>query len=53
LGEKPTASTGDPLVHAFFWIKRPGESDGACNGGPTAGQWFQSYALELAKNAVF
>jgi endoglucanase len=53
LGEKPTASTGDPLVHAFYWIKRPGESDGECNGGPTAGQWFQSYALELAKNAVF
>ncbi|RYZ07387.1 MAG: hypothetical protein EOO73_12085 [Myxococcales bacterium] len=53
LGEKPTANTGDPLVHAFFWIKKPGESDGECNGGPGAGQWFQSYALELAKNAVF
>lgn len=53
LGEKPTANTGDPLVHAFFWIKRPGESDGSCNGGPPAGQWFESYALELAKNAVF
>jgi endoglucanase len=53
LGEKPTSTTGDPLVHAFFWVKRPGESDGECNGGPPAGQWFQSYALELAKNAVF
>jgi endoglucanase len=53
LGEKPTSSTGNPLVHAFVWVKRPGESDGACNGGPAAGQWFQSYALELAKNAVF
>jgi endoglucanase len=53
LGEKPTSNTGNPLVHAFFWVKRPGESDGACNGGPAAGQWFQSYALELAKNAVF
>ncbi|MDF3067025.1 MAG: endoglucanase [Polyangiaceae bacterium] len=53
LGEKPTGSTGNPLVHAFFWIKKPGESDGECNGGPSAGQWFQSYALELAKNAVF
>jgi endoglucanase len=53
LGEKPTSSTGNPLVHAFYWIKRPGESDGECNGGPPAGQWFQSYALELAKNAVF
>lgn len=53
LGEKPTGSTGNPLVHAFFWIKKPGESDGSCNGGPAAGQWFQAYALELAKNAVF
>jgi endoglucanase len=53
LGEKPTADTGNPLVHAFYWIKKPGESDGECNGGPSAGQWFQSYALELAKNAVF
>jgi endoglucanase len=53
LGEKPTAETGNALVHAFLWIKRPGESDGACNGGPAAGEWFQSYALELARNAVF
>lgn len=53
LGEKPTANTGNPLVHAFLWIKRPGESDGPCNGGPAAGQWFESYALELARNAVF
>jgi endoglucanase len=53
LGEKPTGNTGNPLVHAFFWVKKPGESDGSCNGGPPAGQWFQSYALELAANAVF
>lgn len=53
LGERPTGNTGRPLVHAFLWIKRPGESDGTCNGGPAAGQWFQAYALELARNAVF
>lgn len=53
LGERPTGATGKPLVHAFLWIKRPGESDGTCNGGPAAGQWFQAYALELARNAVF
>lgn len=51
LGNKPTSLTGDPLVDAFLWIKRPGESDGVCNGGPPAGQWWADYALQLAKNA--
>lgn len=56
LGSKPSSDTGNPLVHAFLWVKRPGESDGSsgeCNGGPGAGQWFQSYAIELCKNAAF
>jgi endoglucanase len=56
LGSKPGSDTGNPLVHAFLWVKRPGESDGSsaeCNGGPGAGQWFQSYAVELCKNAAF
>lgn len=53
LGAPPTAQTGDPLVDAYFWIKRPGFSDGACNGGPAAGQWWPQYALELAENASF
>jgi endoglucanase len=56
LGSKPGSATGNPLVHAFLWVKRPGESDGSsaeCNGGPGAGQWFQSYAVELCKNAAF
>jgi endoglucanase len=51
LGAAPTAGTGNPLADAFLWIKRPGESDGTCNGGPPAGQWWPSYALELAVNA--
>jgi endoglucanase len=49
LGEFPTASTGHPLVDAFLWIKRPGESDGTCGGGPPAGQWWADYALGLAQ----
>jgi endoglucanase len=56
LGSKPGSATDNPLVHAFLWVKRPGESDGSsaeCNGGPGAGQWFQSYAVELCKNAAF
>lgn len=51
LGEVPTTDTDSDLVDAYMWIKRPGESDGACKGGPEAGEWFQDYALELAKNA--
>ncbi|MFD3567949.1 glycoside hydrolase family 6 protein [Streptomyces sp. NPDC058667] len=48
LGAAPTRSTGDPLVAAHLWIKRPGESDGPCRGGPEAGEWFDAYARELA-----
>nr|ABK58684.1 unknown [Streptomyces fradiae] len=32
-------------------IKRPGDSDGPCRGGPEAGQWWPDYALGLARNA--
>jgi endoglucanase len=55
LGEAPTTVTGDALVHALLWVKRPGESDGACGqcGGTPAGQFCTPYALELAQNAVF
>ncbi|WP_046499244.1 glycoside hydrolase family 6 protein [Streptomyces odonnellii] len=50
LGEAPTTDTGDPLVTAYLWVKRPGESDGDCKGGPKAGEWYPKYALELARN---
>ncbi|MEU0074243.1 glycoside hydrolase family 6 protein [Streptomyces sp. NPDC006332] len=49
LGERPTTETADPLVDAYIWVKRPGESDGECKGGPKAGQWWPDYALELAQ----
>ncbi|MFJ4362720.1 glycoside hydrolase family 6 protein [Streptomyces chartreusis] len=49
LGETPTTKTSDPLVDAYVWVKRPGESDGECKGGPKAGQWWAEYALNLAK----
>ncbi|MGP4050580.1 glycoside hydrolase family 6 protein [Streptomyces sp. 2A115] len=51
LGTPPTTDTGDPLVDAYLWIKRPGESDGQCRGGPAAGQWWADYALGLARNS--
>ncbi|MGW2637341.1 glycoside hydrolase family 6 protein [Streptomyces sp. NPDC001348] len=49
LGETPTTRTADPLVDAYLWVKRPGESDGTCKGGPKAGDWWPSYALALTK----
>lgn len=51
IGETPTMQTGNPLVDAFLWVKTPGESDGSCNGGPPAGQWWPQYALSLVQNA--
>lgn len=51
LGRAPTTDTGDPMVDAFFWIKPPGESDGTCNGGPKAGDFWPEAALGLAKRA--
>ncbi|WP_414930980.1 glycoside hydrolase family 6 protein [Streptomyces sp. Je 1-369] len=51
LGTPPTTETGDPALDAYLWIKRPGESDGTCRGGPRAGQWWPEYALGLARRA--
>jgi endoglucanase len=48
IGKRPTTSTGNALVDAYLWIKLPGESDGACNGYPSAGAWMPEYALGLA-----
>ncbi|MFE4829667.1 glycoside hydrolase family 6 protein [Streptomyces sp. NPDC056672] len=51
LGTPPTTNTGNELLDAYLWIKRPGESDGPCRGGPTAGTWWPDYALGLARKA--
>ncbi len=51
LGHVPTFDTGDPLIDAYLWVKRPGESDGPCRGGPAPGTFWPKYAYELAKNA--
>lgn len=51
LGRAPTVQTGHPLADAFLWVKTPGQSDGTCNGGPRAGEWWADYALELSKAA--
>lgn len=49
LGAPPTTSPPYAGVDALLWIKSPGESDGTCNGGPAAGEWWPEYALELAR----
>lgn len=51
LGGPPTANTGNILVDGLLWIKPPWASDGTCNGGPPAGEFWQSYALALAARA--
>jgi endoglucanase len=51
IGNRPTTATGNSLIDAYLWLKVPGESDGNCNGGPNAGQWWADKALELVKNA--
>jgi endoglucanase len=52
LGVAPTTATGAAEADALLWIKVPGESDGTCNGGPGAGQWWLDYALGLARRAA-
>jgi endoglucanase len=49
LGDSPTTDTGHLLLDALLWVKYPGESDGTCNGGPSAGGWWAEYALGLAQ----
>jgi endoglucanase len=52
LGQSPRIAEGkDSHLDALLWIKHPGASDGACNGGPRAGLWWHEYAIDLVDNA--
>jgi len=51
LGQAPEAAPNLAGVDALLWVKAPGESDGTCNGGPPAGDWWPEYALALAQRA--
>ncbi|PFG34122.1 glycoside hydrolase family 6 protein [Sanguibacter antarcticus] len=51
LGEQPSLVSDGTHLAAMLWVKLPGESDGSCNGGPSAGAWWQEIALEMAGNA--
>lgn len=49
IGRPPTTDTGHPLCDGFLWLKRPGESDGECNGGPKAGVFWMEQAMEYVQ----
>ena len=50
IGEAPRVAEGDTALDALLWVKHPGQSDGTCNGGPPAGKWWESYAVDLVLN---
>jgi endoglucanase len=47
IGEQPSVVEDGSPRDANLWVKAPGESDGACNGGPASGEWWPSGALAL------
>jgi len=54
LGQRPTTHYPVGAVDALLWIKPVGESDGSCGRGePSAGHWWLSYALGLARRAAW
>lgn len=53
LGRAPTTRTRRRGLDALLWVKPPGESDGSCGGGPSAGTWWAEYALELAEYSPY
>lgn len=46
LGKRPRVVRKGGL-DVLLWVKRPGESDGQCQGGPYAGHWWHEGALRL------
>ena len=53
LGVPATQDTASDLCDAYLWIKVPGESDGQCNGGPAAGQFWPEYADQLVRKTTW
>jgi len=51
LGPTPRLNPGPAGIDAYLWIKDPGASDGACGGGPPAGQYWPAYAAALIQPA--
>ncbi|WP_422208915.1 glycoside hydrolase family 6 protein [Mycobacterium sp.] len=52
LGVPPTTATAGAHADAYLWVKRPGDSDGACGrGDPGPGHFVNQYAIDLARAA--
>ncbi len=51
LGIEDTVDTGSPDADAFLWTHPPGNSSGACNGGPPAGVFWPQRAESEAAQA--
>jgi endoglucanase len=49
LGLSPRLVADGSHQDAALWIKRAGESDGQCNGGPAAGTFWPDYAIGLGR----
>jgi len=49
IGDTPSGVVGHTHEDANLWVKNPGESDGNCNGGPAAGQWWPDDAIQLVR----
>nr|WP_242680320.1 glycoside hydrolase family 6 protein [Nocardioides sp. IC4_145] len=47
LGQRPGYVDDGTGLDAYLWVKPPGDSDGECNGGPPAGEFWGQRALEL------
>lgn len=52
-GTDPAAAPEGDAAHldAYVWVKPAGESDGECNGGPAAGEFWPERALEMAASS--
>jgi endoglucanase len=49
-GPAPKLDPGPAGIDAYLWVKDPGASDGPCNGGPAAGQYWPQYAVDLEQS---
>lgn len=50
-GRRPSLNVARDGMDARLWIKTVGASDGSCNGGPEAGDWWPEYARGLWEEA--
>ncbi len=50
-GEKPGYVDDGTRLDAYLWVKPPGESDGECNGGPAAGDFWADRVTEIARTS--